>query len=124
MQVQMLCNLAHTYWQDTEEGGGVQPPLRDAEAVTSVLNEALELCLHAEALFRGERWSNPAVLLMTLLDACHCLTAASCDTAEVQARAAAAVERIAREPCRSVGTLAPLSCWTDELQARWDAMQA
>lgn len=119
----MLCNLAHVCWQAGEDGEQEAPPVCDAAAARSVLEEALELCGRAEALFRGERWSNPAALLMTVLDTCHCLSAAGCDTADVQARASADVARVAKGPCRSVGVLEPLQCWTPELQARWDAMQ-
>lgn len=118
----MLCNLAHVYWQKSE-GSDVTPPVCDADAAQSVLNEALELSAKAEGLFRGERWSNPALLYMAVIDACQSLSAAGCDTAEIEKRASGEVARVAGGPCRSVGVLEPLSCWTSELQSRWDSLQ-
>lgn len=119
----MLCNLTHVYWQKSE-GDDERPPVCDDEAVRSVLNEAIELCAKAEGLFRGERWSNPGLLYMAVIDTCHSLNAAGCDTADIEKRASVEVARVAAGPCRSVGVLEPLSCWTPELQTRWESLQA
>jgi hypothetical protein len=122
LQVQMLCNLAHVYWQHFE-GSDVPPLVCDADAARSVLDEALELSTKAEGLFRGERWSNPGLLYMAVIDACQSLGAAGCDTGDIEKRASSEVDRVAKGPCRSVGVLEPLSCWTPELQARWESLK-
>jgi hypothetical protein len=117
----MLCNLTHVYWQKSE--GGEAPPVCDADAVRSVLGEAMELCAKAEGLFRGERWSNPGLLYMAVLDTCKSLKAAGCESSEIEMRAKAEISRVSAGPCHSVGVLEPLSCWTPELQSRWDSLQ-
>lgn len=118
----MLCNLAHVYWQKVEPGQ-VKPPVCDSEAAKAVLSEALELCAKAEALFRGERWSNPALLYMAVLDTCQSLSAAGCSMSDIETLANVEVSRLSKGPCRSVGVLEPLNCWTPELQTRWELLQ-
>lgn len=123
MQVGMLCSLAHVYWNEPSTDAGAPPPLRDDAAVQEVLECALAEAAHSEAMFRGEAWRNPASQCLTILDACYVLSAAGSETGAVQERATAEVTRLADGPCKSVGVLEPLSCWDEDLQARWESMQ-
>lgn len=123
VQVGMLCALAHVYWNEPAVDADAPAPLRDAAAVQDVLEAALAEAAHAEAMFRGEAWRNPASLYLTILDACYILMAAGSDTGAVQERATAHVTRLADAPCESVGVLEPLACWDEDLQARWESMQ-
>lgn len=119
----MLCSLAHVYWNEPAPDAGAPPPLRDDAAVQDVLEAALAEVDHSEATFRGEAWRNPGSQYLTILDACYVLAAAGSETGTVQERATAEVTRLSTAPCRSVGVLEPLSCWDDDLQARWESMQ-
>jgi hypothetical protein len=119
----MLCNAAHLYWQDTE-GSDIGQPVRDSVAVVRVLQEALQLSAVAEQLFRGEAWSNPAILYMDVLDAALCLTARGCDVGVVEQTARSQLVRLASSGARTVVTQSAVPCWSDAVQSRFSEIGA
>lgn len=115
--------MAHLYWQDAAaEGSG--EAVRDAGAAAGILDGALQLSESAERLFRGEEWSNPAVLYMDVLDAAQCLTARGCDVGAAAAAARAELKRLAASGAKGLDEGEPIACWSDAVQARFAAIEA
>jgi hypothetical protein len=121
----MLLACANLFWRDERTGG--EPFECDGAGVARALGNALAAAARAERVFRGERWGHPGALCLDVLDAAKQFRARGCDDAglqDVQRHAEAAATRLSTSGANVLGAAAPRPCWSEELEARREAILA